>query len=295
MKIKVTDIIPDPNQPRKTFKEESLKELGNSFNSLGIIQPITVRLHNGKYMIVTGERRYRAAKLDGLSEVECILRDDIDDKKAREMQFAENAEQEDVPPLELGKAFLEHRKKYHLTQEQLSHQIGIAQQTLSQYERLLLTGSKIQSYVQSGDLDAGTAYRISTIKDKERQEELAEFTIDKGLARSAVEKLKPMVEAQQYRPVKEIYRSMQEEDDFEPEPEPYASYFEEAEEPVLLIELKLAAEHLIIAAQNTKIGLLDKLSPNQKQDLVQTLEQCIEAIQEHLAYLKGEEYKLLED
>ena len=112
MKIKLDQIIPDPDQPRKTFKEEALQELQASYSTLGLIQPITVRPHNGKYMIVVGERRYRATKLDGLEEIECIIREDVKDKTAREMQFAENSAQEDIPPLEYQELLLRVMKDY---------------------------------------------------------------------------------------------------------------------------------------------------------------------------------------
>ena len=137
MKIAIDQIIPDPNQPRKTFNPETLSELRDSLNGLGLIQPITVRPYqDSKYMIIVGERRYTAAKQRGDSKIECIIREDIDDKTAREMQFAENSQQEDISPLELGIAFYKHRQKYHMSQEQLATIVGLSRRWIAQLESL---------------------------------------------------------------------------------------------------------------------------------------------------------------
>lgn len=204
MKIKLTDIAPDPNQPRKTFKEGTLQELKSSYNSLGLIQPITVRPHNGKYMIIVGERRFRASKQRGDEDIECIVRGDVDDKVAREMQFAENSQQENISPLELGKAFLEHRRRWGINQEELARVVGLAQRTVANYEGLLAAAANVQSYVQSGELDASTAYEISTIKDTEKQSEVAQVVVDRGYSRSVVRTLLPLVKTQPHVPVEHL-------------------------------------------------------------------------------------------
>ena len=204
MKIDLAQIIPDPDQPRKTFKEEALQELQASYNTLGLIQPITVRPHNGKYMIVVGERRYQAALLNGQTEIECIVREDIEGKIAREMQFAENSQQEDISPLELGKAFLEHRKKYEMEGKALAKVIGLSEATITQYERLNLAAKSVQSYIQSGKLDASTAYEISTIKDEKRQSELADFAVEEDLNRDTVRKIVPIVKTEPNRSIESI-------------------------------------------------------------------------------------------
>lgn len=210
MKIKVSQIIPDPEQPRKTFNPESISELKNSLNGLGLIQPITIRPYqDGKYMIIVGERRFTAAKQKGDDEIECIVRKDIDDKTAREMQFAENSQQEDIPPLELGKAFLEHQKKYGMTIRELAGIVGLSEGYVGDIESLVSAALTTQRYVQSGKLDASTAYEISTIKDMKRQEELAQFAVDnKNLSRSTIRQIKPLVESQKDRPIADIYQDI---------------------------------------------------------------------------------------
>lgn len=205
MKIKLDNIIPDPNQPRKTFNLDTIAGLKDSLSGLGLIQPITVRpTEDGKYMVVVGERRYRAVKQVGVSEIECIIRNDVDDKLAREMQLTENSQQEDIPPLELGKAFLEHRKQYGLEGKELAKVIGLSEATINQYERLNLAAKSVQSYVKSGELDASTAYEISTIKDQDKQVEVADIVAEKGLARSAVRRIIPIVKDYPARPVESI-------------------------------------------------------------------------------------------
>lgn len=204
MKIKLQDITPDPEQPRKTFKEETLQELRASYNTLGLIQPITVRPHDGRYTIIVGERRYRAAKIEGFDEVECIIREGVDNKTIREMQFAENAGQESIPPLELGQALRQHRNKYSLSQRELANIIGIAPSTVEHFESLCTAAVQTQEYVKSGKLDASTAVEISTIKDKNKQAEVAQVVVDKGLARSVVRKMLPIMKARPDSPVEHI-------------------------------------------------------------------------------------------
>ncbi len=295
MLIKLDQIIPDPDQPRKTFKEETLQELKSSYDKLGLIQPVTVRLCDSKYQIVIGERRYRAALLNRQEEIECIVREDVDDRKAREMQFAENSQQEDIPPLELGRAFVEHRKKYKITQEELAKVVGLSFGYISDLESLIRAAPILQDYIQSGDLDTSTAHEISTIKDEKRQEELANFVVSEGLARSAVRKLKPLIEAQKFRPVANIYASQVAEKKIpEPVEVPGAKQLlEESEIPVNILELKLGWEETTLRAKTFDLTNLDLLTPDQKANLIIVGENCIEAIQDIVDYMKG--IRLLEE
>jgi len=296
MNIQLSSIIPDPNQPRKTFKEETLKELQASYNSLGLIQPLTVRPRsNDKYMIITGERRYRAALLDGLDTVECVVREDVDDRKAREMQFTENSQQEDVPPLELGRAFLEHRKQYGLTQEMLAASIGISRQKIGDCEALLSATNSVQSYLQSGQLDASTAYEISTIKDEKRQAELADFAVKQELTRSQVRQIKPIVESQKHRTVGQIYKTMDDEKKAAiPDVLPPKIDTHDIDLPISLIELKLTLEKATILSKHLELPILDLLSSQQKQDLVMTGENCIRAIHSLIGHIRTGSQNLIE-
>lgn len=295
MNIQLSSIIPDPNQPRKTFKEETLKELSASYSSLGLIQPVTVRPHNDKYMIVTGERRYRAALLDGLDMIECVVRDDVDDRKAREMQFVENSQQEDIPPLELGRAFLEHRKQYGLSLRDLANVIGIPATTINGYEILCTAAGQVQSYLQSGQLDASTAYEISTIKDEKRQAELADFAVKQELTRSQVRQIKPIVESQKHRTVGQIYKTIDDEKKAAiPDVLPPKIDTQDIDLPISLIELKLTWEKATILSKHLELSILGLLSPQQKQNLVVTGESCIRAVHSLIGYLRTDNQNLIE-
>jgi len=205
MKIKIDQIIPDPDQPRKTFDQEKVVELSGSLDTLGLIQPITVRpTVGGKYMIIVGERRLRAAQLAGQGDVECIVREDVDDKTAREMQFAENEEQEVVPPFELGAAFISYREQYRVSQQELATSVGIGLDRIRRYESLHKITPRAQDYVKDGRLDARTASELAKVTDVTVQEKLADIVVEKDLGRPTVERIIPLVKAAPQRPVESI-------------------------------------------------------------------------------------------
>jgi len=265
MKIDISQIIPDPDQPRKTFKEETLQELKGSYDKLGLIQPITVRPCDGKYQIVIGERRYRASLLNGQKEIECIVREDIDDKVAREMQFAENSQQENVPPLESGRAFLEHRKLYGMSQEELAKTTGIKRWKLQESEALLAANNVVQSYVQEHSLDstkgldASTAYEISTIKNESKQSEVAKATVEAylpgakeaGLPRSIVRPIVARVKDEPNRSVKDIVEEIV-----------YGQPLQQPQIPFEPTSLKLTGDSLILMTDYQRIlNNLDRIKP----------------------------------
>jgi len=205
LKIPISQIIPDPKQPRKTFKEETLKELGGSYQTLGLIQPITVRPHDGKYMIVTGERRYRAALLQSLTEIECIAREDVDNKTAKKMQLAENIEHEDIPPLELGDAFKDYCEKYGVSERHLAEEIGVPQEYVRDRIRLV---SKLSDAVgvslKNGNLQFSEAREIAKIPDHKRQEEVAKPIIEGAIGGRKAEEYLTQTKNQPTRPVNDI-------------------------------------------------------------------------------------------
>jgi len=210
MKIRLEGIIPDPDQPRKSFDEERATGLSNSLDSLGLIQPITVRpCGDGKYMVVVGERRLRAAQLSGQGEIECIVREDVDDRKTREMQFAENIH-EDVPPLELGRAFYEHRKRYGMSQRQLAIIVGLSNQQVNRYEALHTALSpQVTQYVSSGKLDGRTAVEIASIREPSLQDSIAKAVVEKELGLHTTEKVVQMMRAAPNRSVEGVVAQVQ--------------------------------------------------------------------------------------
>jgi len=152
-RIKISDIIPDPNQPRKTFNQETLAELKESLQGTGLVQPITVRPIAGeKYMIIIGERRFRAALMAGSERIDCIVREDVDDKQAREMQFAENYHLEPLPPMEQARAWHKHIQKYNLTLREFADIIGLHFGTVSSHLSLVTD----LSVILGNEVDKGT-------------------------------------------------------------------------------------------------------------------------------------------
>jgi len=205
VKILIEQIIPDPNQPRKTFDDKAIKKLASSFESYGVISPLKVRpCGDNQYMIIAGEMRYWATKQRGDKEIECVVQD-ATDQQAREMQFIENLQRSDVSPLELGEAFYNHRKQHKLSQEQLGAIVGLSQISIQHYENIytnLLPGNK--NYVKSGRLDFSSAVAIARIEDPARQTELGDIAVEKELNRDTIATIASMVNAQPDRPVADI-------------------------------------------------------------------------------------------
>lgn len=175
MKKAIDKIIPDPNQPRKTFDKEAIKDLASSFDSYGVISPLKVRpCGDDQYMIITGERRWKAAKLRGDKEIEISDPTEIDDQQAREMQFIENIQKTDVPDDELGKAFADYCETFGISENELARRIGKSLPFVK--ERIFLvkkaTGNIIASF-QKGELKYSEAKEIAHIPDEKRQKEVA--------------------------------------------------------------------------------------------------------------------------
>lgn len=145
------------NQPRKIFDEEALAELADSIREHGIIQPLTVRkLASGYYQIIAGERRWRAARLAGLSEVPAVVVD-ADDKKAAELALVENLQREDLNPMEEAAGFQSLMQTYHMTQEEAAQRVGKSRSAVANALRLLGLHPPVRALVEEGKLSAGHA------------------------------------------------------------------------------------------------------------------------------------------
>lgn len=204
MKIPLGKITPDPKQPRKTFEEEAIKELANSFNSYGIISPLKVRPSgDNQFMIITGEMRYRAAKQRGDKEIEVGDPIEATDQQAAEMQLIENLQRWDISPLELGEFLYNHRKKYELTQQQLASILGKSREGLAKYESLRTLVIITKNYLQDGKLDYTRASLIGTV-DEKRQGEFADIVVSKSLSQAKVQEIAPKINAEPDRSVADI-------------------------------------------------------------------------------------------
>lgn len=183
--ISLDEIRPNPYQPRKLFDEEKLEELAVSIKEHGIFQPVILKQSIQGYEIVAGERRCRAAKKAGLTEVPAIIVDFSDDQMM-EIALLENIQREDLNAIEEAKAYLAMMDKFELTQEQLAKRIGKSRSYIANTLRLLQLPEIIQNYVLEGKISMGHARCLITLP-KEKAETLAKRCIDEGLSVRDVE------------------------------------------------------------------------------------------------------------
>ena len=177
--LKITEVEPNRDQPRKTFNQESLEELAESIKVYGIIQPIVVSKRDGYYSIVAGERRWRAAKLAGLEEIPAIIRDD-NEQINKEIALIENIQREDLNPLEKALGIRHLMDKYGLTQEQVAKKLGKSRSSVSNTVRILYLAPDVLELVKQGKLTEGHCKALAGIEDPERQYAAAIRMVDKG-------------------------------------------------------------------------------------------------------------------
>lgn len=185
--IPVGEVVPNPFQPRKTFDEQALNELTESIKVLGLIQPITVRrISDGRYQIISGERRYRASKAAGLETIPAYIRS-TDDSGMLEMAIVENVQRSDLDPIETAMSYQRLIDECHLTQEQMADRIGKSRVAVTNFLRLLKLSPKVQYDVKLGNISVGHAKVLLGLDDKELQESLSDAVIKDGLSVRALE------------------------------------------------------------------------------------------------------------
>ncbi len=177
-KIKIIDIEPNKNQPRRKFDSEAIEELAESIKIYGIIQPIIVTKKDGFYEIVAGERRWRAAKKAGLSEVPCIVREN-DERKNKEIALIENIQREDLNPIEKARGFRQLIDEYGITQQALADIMGINRSTLTNCLRILNLDQRVIELALEGKLSEGHCRSLLAF-DPEEQYEIALKVIETG-------------------------------------------------------------------------------------------------------------------
>lgn len=187
--ISIDLIQPNPEQPRTTFDEESLDELAVSIRELGIVQPLSLRAADGgKYQIIAGERRWRAARKAGLATVPAYVRT-ASDSETTEMALIENIQREDLNAIEVALAFRKLIDTYNLTQERLSERLGKKRATISNHLRLLRLPAEIQLGLRDRKLDMGHAKAILSVDDPKQQLKLYNVCVKEGLSVRRVEEL----------------------------------------------------------------------------------------------------------
>jgi ParB family chromosome partitioning protein len=187
--IAVGQIIPNPNQPRREFDPVALQELSDSIRELGIVQPITLRDQgDGTYLIIAGERRWRASQMAGLTHVPAYVRT-VDDENMMEMALIENIQREDLNALEIALAYQHLLEQYNLTQERLSERVGKNRSTITNYLRLLKLPATIQMGLKDRRLEMGHARALLAIDDPKLQIRAYNEIVENGLSVHKVEEM----------------------------------------------------------------------------------------------------------
>lgn len=193
--IEISKIYPNPNQPRSDFDQEALDELAVSIREIGIIQPITLRkMNDGSFQIISGERRYRAAKSVGLTTIPAYIKTAEDDS-VMEMALIENIQREDLNAIEIALAYQKLSEIYHLTHEKLSDRVGKKRTTVSNYIRLLKLPAEIQMGLKDKKIDMGHARALIAIESPSAQLRLYEDIIQYGYSVRKVEELAKALDA----------------------------------------------------------------------------------------------------
>ena len=185
--IEINEIAPNESQPRKTFNKEKLEELARSIKTHGVIQPIVVRKQGSHYEVVAGERRWRAARIAGLSEVPCIVRE-LTDEQNMLVAIIENVQREDLNPIEEARGIRAMIEDYELTQDEVAKAVSKSRPYITNALRMLKLPDAVLDMVSAGKLSAGHARAILSAKEEE-QTEIAKHVETKGLSVREAEKL----------------------------------------------------------------------------------------------------------
>ncbi len=189
MELKISQIEPNVNQPRKQFDEEKISELAKSIKENGLIQPIVVSKNGDTYKIIAGERRWRAARMAGLSTVPVYIKEEIKGQKLLELALIENLQRQDLNSIEEANAYQSLINEYGMTQEQVAEAIGKSRPKVANSVRLLSLDKRVQEMIISGRISEAHARAILPIENKDKQYEIALMIEKKGLNVREVETL----------------------------------------------------------------------------------------------------------
>lgn len=206
-KLKITDIEPNKKQPRKTFNEEALNALAESIMENGIIQPLTVRPYGDTYQLVAGERRWRAAKIAGLSEVPVRIME-LSDEQVALLALIENLQREDLNPIEEALGYQQLIDSFGMKQDEVAKKVGKARSSVTNSLRILSLPDDVKEYVRDNKLSIGHCKVIISVPDEEKQKELARKVIEDGISVRALEKLAKQLSSekkQKQKPAKDVF------------------------------------------------------------------------------------------
>lgn len=185
--IEISLIDPNPNQPRKNFDANAIKELAQSIKEYGVIQPIILKPNKGRYIIVAGERRFRASKVAGLKQIPAVIRE-YTEQEVQEIALLENIQREDLNPIETAKGMKELLTNYGWTQEFLADKLGKSRPVVANYIRLLNLCPEVIEMIESGKLSAGHARSLVVVENPEVQLRLAKLAVTKKITVRDMEK-----------------------------------------------------------------------------------------------------------
>ena len=191
--VEISQIEPNPNQPRREFDQNALQELATSIKELGIIQPITLRqVENGKYQIIAGERRWRASQLAGLTTIPAYIVT-VEDESAMEMALVENIQREDLNAIEIALAYQHLAEATGLTQAKISERVGKSRAAVTNYMRLLKLPAQVQMALKNKEIDMGHARALLSIDSPSQQIKLFKETQKQGYSVRRVEEIAQML------------------------------------------------------------------------------------------------------
>ena len=216
VKVKISKVEPNREQPRKQFDEDSLLELSESIKQYGVLQPLVVSDKKDYYEIIAGERRWRAAKLAGLKEVPVIIKE-LSKQETVEISLIENIQREDLNPIEEAMAFKRLLDEFHLKQDEVADRVSMSRTAVTNVMRLLKLESEVQQMLIDEMITAGHARALLGISDRELQIKIANKVFDEKLSVRETEKLvKSILESKKEKPMKKdtaedaIYESLEE-------------------------------------------------------------------------------------
>lgn len=186
--VKINEVEPNKNQPRRTFDEDALLELAESIKQHGVIQPLIVKKRDKYYEIIAGERRWRAAKMAGLKEIPIVIKD-LSDQKIMEVALIENIQREDLNPIEEAQAYQRLIKEYNYKQDELAERVSKSRVAVTNSMRLLKLDERVQKMIIDDMISAGHARALLAITDSEKQYTIAMKVFDEKLSVRETEKL----------------------------------------------------------------------------------------------------------
>ncbi|MDE7390046.1 MAG: ParB/RepB/Spo0J family partition protein [Lachnospiraceae bacterium] len=187
--IRISEIEPNSRQPRQEFEPEALSELSESIAQHGVLQPLVVRpIFGGGYEIVAGERRFRAARMAGLTEIPVVIRE-LTDSQTMELALIENLQREDLSDLELAMGYETLIKEYEMTQEQVSKTVSKSRSAVANTLRLMKLPDGVKTMLKNGDISSGHARALLGVENNELMEQIAQQIVENGLSVRETEKL----------------------------------------------------------------------------------------------------------